>query len=241
MTISAVGSVATSSGSTTLSVSPTTIGNILVVAIGTSGSDFLINSISGGGVTTWQLVNSGYNISGLGSRNGSYVYLGIITSTGSTTITLTPRTAGIIQGIAAQEFSESSAGGTWNWITVTNRGSPYKAFVAESSVGAVTYSSGDYTNTDVVYPQSSGLVGYPTADSMFIANGSFFYTPSGSTTGFTYTNYGTSNRSQFIYETNLTPSSFYKPTWSTATAGRIATCASVVWYQPPSGPIVMIV
>ena len=241
MTISAVGSVATSSGSTTLSVSPTTIGNILVVAVGTLGSNFPITSISGGGVTTWQLVNYGANVSSGISRNGSYVYLGIITSTGSTTITVTPFTAGTIKGIAAQEFSESSAGGTWNWSTATNFPSVYKAFVSDSSPVLSSYSSGDYTYTDVAYPQSSGLVGYPTAESMFIANGSFYHTPSGSTTGFTYTNYGTSNRTQFIYQTNLTPSSFYKPTWSTATAGLIATCASVVWYQTPSNPIVMIV
>ena len=240
MTISAVGSVATSSGSTTLSVSPTTIGNILVVAIGTLGSNFPITSVSGGGVTTWKLVNYGANVSSGLSRNGSYVYLGIITSTGSTTITVTPRTAGIIQGIAAQEFSESSAGGTWNWDTTLIRPSIYKAFVADTSLPGA-FSSGDYTYTDVQYPQPSGLVGYPTAESMFIACGSFYHTSSGSTTGFTYTNYGTSNQTQFIYQTNLTPSSFYKPTWSTATAGRIATCASVVWYQPPGNPIVMIV
>ena len=241
MTISAVGSVATSSGSTTLSVSPTTIGNILVVAIGTLGSNFPITSVSGGGVTTWKLVNYGANVSSGLSRNGSYVYLGIITSTGSTTITVTPLAAGTIQGIAAQEFSESLAGGTWNWITTTIVPSVYKAFVSDSYFGAATaYSSGDYTYTDVQYGQRSGLVGYPTAESMFIACGSFYHTSSGSTTGFTYTNYGTSNQTQFVYQTNLTPSSFYIPTWSTATAGLIATCASVVWYQLPS-PIVMII
>jgi hypothetical protein len=104
-------------GYTTLPVSPSATGNVLagtVLGSPTSFGDVL--TMSGGGVTTW-------NITQLAGQQSTdlYVFWGIITSTGASTITFTwtPGTyvAATIYKYNCREFNTTATGGAWSLST----------------------------------------------------------------------------------------------------------------------------
>ena len=113
MAISAVGSIAISNGVNTLSVSPTAIGNILVLTVPNTGSgvNTPLTAVSGGGVTTWVLVAwGGYRTPGYGID----LWYGVVTSTGASTITITASSPSYgSMALGCLEFSGGSAG-TWS-------------------------------------------------------------------------------------------------------------------------------
>lgn len=124
--ISAVGTAftqAATSGATTLSVTPTTVGNCLIVATNTTlTTDSL--SLSGGGCTQWvRLVGPFVGGSGTVAME---LWVGTITATGASTITFTgspSALSGGTNGFMAQEFAGGGAGTVWaaeTWGTVTN-------------------------------------------------------------------------------------------------------------------------
>ena len=107
--IAPVGTLVTGSAgttTTTLAVSPTKVGNILVLAFREYPSTASVTSISGGGVTTWHKLASGLNS---GSSEAELWY-GVVTTAGAATVTalIALSTSSIL---AAQEFAKS--GGTW--------------------------------------------------------------------------------------------------------------------------------
>ena len=153
------------SGALTLSVTPVTTGDILVLAF-QAGATALSSSVSGGGVTTWSNA-TGY----LDTTNQQLVEIwwGPVTATGAATITVTNSSATGFNRLEAREFS-SSPSGTWS-VTTAN---PSSATSGSSPTG---------TGTAVSYPSltGSGLC-VDHADSVFGGM------TGGSTTGFTYDN-----------------------------------------------------
>jgi large repetitive protein len=116
--ISAVGTYvnannATSGTTYTLAVSPTAIGHLLflTVACDTATTTVSATSVSGGGVTTWTKV-AGHAIFSASNVNLE-LWMGVITATGSQTITVTWSASATGHYLGAQEFSSSLASPVW--------------------------------------------------------------------------------------------------------------------------------
>ncbi len=141
--ITAVGTTATHSGAagTTLSVSPTAVGDCFILASGVQSATVFVSSVSGGGVTTW--VNLAHAVN-LGAQTASYdLWLGVVTATGASTITVTGSAslAALVVTLWAQQFhggtsplwgvdgaqtgskTNSPASTTITWPTLTPSGS----------------------------------------------------------------------------------------------------------------------
>jgi len=110
--ITAVGSAyknAIGAGKTTLAVTPTAIGNCLVVGawVGTA-----ITTVSGGGCTDWtRLVGPFLGTGGVYLKD---IWLGTISTTGASTITFSG-TAGSFAGYLGQEFAGGVGGAGTVW------------------------------------------------------------------------------------------------------------------------------
>ena len=116
--------VSTSGLSPTLSVSPVNLGDLMTVFIWASKGN-TINSISGGGVTTWSKIVG---------ANSEEMWRGIVTSTGASTITASLSTpSGPTVEFAAQEWTTGSTNGSW----VIDA----SATISNSSSTTVTYPS----------------------------------------------------------------------------------------------------
>jgi hypothetical protein len=105
-----VGAFASANGTAlkTLSVSPTAIGDVLVLAVGCYSSAVQVSAVSGGGVTTWTRLI--YAAPG-SSEGDSELWWGVITAVGTATITITTAAAYTIF-LACQQFT---AGGPAVW------------------------------------------------------------------------------------------------------------------------------
>jgi hypothetical protein len=140
-TISAVGSLVKNSGTakTTLAVSPSAVGNTFVLSTMVVSTTVTVSSVSGGGVTTSKLTSAVDSASGAEEE----LWLGPITATGSSTITVTY--SGSISGknseLDAQEYS-SSAGASTTW--------------AKDVVGSHTNSSSTTVTFPSLTPTGSG-------------------------------------------------------------------------------------
>jgi hypothetical protein len=105
---------------TTVSVSPTTVGDILVVAVAIDPTSSTITGVSGGGVVTWvKIITAGSLGTGGYSEN---LWFGIVATTGSSTVTLTGLPGGAYRRIYVQEFSGGTSG-VWRVDTATTFGS----------------------------------------------------------------------------------------------------------------------
>ncbi len=202
-TITAVGSLAQNSGSgkSTLSVNPQHVGDALVLSIGVFPSSPTVSSVSGGG-STWTRVS--YTT----ASGDIEEWLGTITTTGSSTITVT--FSGSISGkqdeLLAQEFS-SSTGSSTTW--------------ALDVAGNATTSSNSTTVTmPTLSPSGSGelYVDYSAVDNSGAA---------GSTSGFTYD--VTSEGSIFAYNpsvsSSVTPTASQSPTGTYTEAAALLTAS----------------
>ena len=111
--ISAVGSAALTvgTGTTTLDVNPTAVGDVLVLTSILSSSSLTIASVSGGGVSTWIRLADPF----VASRTLD-MWMGVISTAGSATITVTGSgsVAAITVRLAAQQFT-STAGVNTQW------------------------------------------------------------------------------------------------------------------------------
>lgn len=203
-TITAVGSLVQSSGSgkSTLSVNPQHVGDAFVLSIGVFPSSPTVSSVSGGG-STWSRV-SYTTVSG-----DIEEWLGAITTTGSSTITVTfsGSISGVQDELLAQEFS-SSTGSSTTW--------------ALDVAGNATTSSNSTTVTmPTLSPAGSGelYVDYSAVDNSGSA---------GSTTGFTYD--VTSEGSIFAYDpsvsSSVTPIASQSPTGTYTETAALLTASS---------------
>ncbi len=96
---------------TTINVSPTGPGNLLVLSAGLQNNQNIV-SISGGGVTSWQPITSGH--SGTGSLKSVELWRGVVTSTGASTVTITFSGSAGTTDLAVDEYTMNSAYGTWS-------------------------------------------------------------------------------------------------------------------------------
>ena len=210
-TIAAVGGLSSAHGSalTTLSVAPQAAGDVLAVGVqgvsaGTTGD---VTGLSGGGVTTWHKVQQYYGATG----NDVEVWYGVITTTGSSTITFS--WSGTITGhtleYSAQEFTAGFGGSTvWSVDTSGTHDS--------SSSTTVTFPS--------LTPSGSGELYFGYAVAYNTGSG-------GSTSGFTYAL--TSLENVTAYDTNV--SGAVTPTAGQSPAGVAGSAAVLLTASNGSG------
>ena len=208
MSISAVGSIYVSNASANLSVSPTAIGDILVL-VGGSNDGGVVSSVSGGGVTTWnQLVGEA------NTGVGSDMWWGVVTTTGTANISTTSSGSTGFQCLAALQFT---GGGTGTWSA---DGSPSGFF------GNAT--SGNYPSL------TPGVAGELYIATMAAASTTTF---GGSTAGFTYNNTvggtGQERYTTFVYGD---VSSAASPAWTNSNGVNYAGGAQLLKFTPLSAP-----
>lgn len=182
---------------TTVADSPASLGNLLVLYTH-STNNVSITGISGGGVTNWTKITS--NVGGAAGNNE--MWRGVVTGTGSGTITVTYSGAAGANEITAQEFTMGSSGGTW----------------AVDTSGATTGSS-----TTINYPSLT-----PTASSELYAGYAWGANTmsAGSTSGFTYR---TTNSSKYTAaNTSVTGGSAVQPTASQSVSGNYNSIAALI-------------
>lgn len=173
-----------SGSSWTLPVSPATVGDVLVVAIGNYAS-LTVSSISGGGVTTWNLLSPA-------STGTLRIVLawGIVTTAGAATITAVMSSSSTSGEIFAQELTKTSGafiadGGSATGLTsgpVLNLASlsptnPQEAYVAAYYINATpTVGTQGYT----VYPASCTQIGLLINTNVAITQAPQLYAPGAS-------------------------------------------------------------
>lgn len=210
MAITAVGSLAVSTGAYTLAVSPTAVGDILVLAVpALASSAHNPSAVSGGGVTTWNHINGYASAAGIPTAD---LWWGVITATGPATITITDSTSTSVIAMACQQFT----GGTGTWAadgTGANSGS------------ATAATSGNYPS---LTPAG--------ANELYVACGCFSIGgPGGSTSGFTYANpigaTGNEAHAAFVYNPSASSPTAQSPAW-TSSSGRYALAAGLLAFTP---------
>ena len=212
MTITAVGSPVTqqkSSGSFSVTVTPTAIGDVMVVLTGGQAPSGQVSGMapSGGGVTTWNLVTL---YAGGGVFTG--IWWGVVTATGSSTLTVAATFSGADAGLVVQQFHSSTLGA---WSADTYGQSVLTGAAASGNMESLTP-----TNSAELY---FGVMSQA---------GSTLTSLSGSSSGFTYVSppayaYTTMLTAYYLNAANPTA---YSPNWSSAvsaqwmTAGVALTC-----------------
>jgi hypothetical protein len=143
VTISPVGSAYTANGSglLTLNVAPTTAGDLMVFAID-AGTTAASTGVSGGGVTTW---NSGARYLDTGNTVADEIWWGVVTSAGSSAITVANAGATAWCRLWARQYT---AGSSVPWI-----------LVSASPPSPASGGGGAGTGTAVTYPALSGYPG----------------------------------------------------------------------------------
>ncbi|MFN2592958.1 MAG: hypothetical protein ABR532_09030, partial [Candidatus Dormibacteria bacterium] len=119
-TISTVGTMKTANNNsalcTSIALTPNAIGNLIVLVIEekySAASNLKVSSISGGGVTTWSNVLQRFMVDGI---HGVDVWMGVVTSTGSLTATVTyASTTGQVAGSINGHELTSTAGTSTIW------------------------------------------------------------------------------------------------------------------------------
>lgn len=207
MPISANGGPWTNSGSglKTLAVVPVTAGDLLVLSFN-GGATAFSSSVSGGGVTTWQMA-SGY----LDTSDSVTVEIwwGVVTATGSATITVTNSTATGFNRLHCREWTGSAS-----WAVLAASPSP-------STSGGAPFATGATVNYQSL--TGSGLyVGH--ADSVF---GNM---TGGATSGFTYEQ--NNGHQEVCFNTAAVNAA---PTSTTDNAGGYEVCAAL--FGPASNPV----
>lgn len=108
MAIAAVGSLFVSDSGDTITVTPVSIGDVLVLFYTTSAEFSILDSVSGGGVASWTIAAT---ISSPSLKYCTGVAWGVVTATGSSVITVVNAGAsysGVSLGV--QEFTGGSSG-----------------------------------------------------------------------------------------------------------------------------------
>ena len=201
--------------SAALSVSPTALGDVLVLFAGSVGyhntahtdlstNDQPVSSVSGGGVTTWNKLVA----QGVGTNHGtdSEVWWGVITSTGSQTITVDWASSVTYVVLVAQQF-HSSVAATWS------AGTPSLEATAAYTLESFTSLSASVAGGIYVAARANFSIN---ASTYTFSNGAIANYPGSGTIG------------SVIYAYNLSPgTSSQSPSWnaqetSTYTDGQVA-------------------
>lgn len=120
--IGATGTTATAggTGTTTLPVSPTTVGDVLILGSILTSTSLSISSVAGGGVTTWTRIAGNF----VGSTNTLSIWMGVVTTAGASTVTVTPSgsIAAVTHRLIAQQFTSAGGTGTTWAVAVAGTG-----------------------------------------------------------------------------------------------------------------------
>ncbi len=118
-------------GTTTLSVSPQHVGDLMTLAIKICSPTVSVSSVSGGGVTSWTKAVGPYTAY---KDTELEIFTGVVSTKGSSTITVTfsASVRSVYVGLAAREFS-GSAGTSTTWALDTGAG------IANASSSTVTF------------------------------------------------------------------------------------------------------
>lgn len=203
--VTAVGTAAFASGTgtTTLAVNPTAVGDLLVLGTRLDTTSNAVASVSGGGVTEWIHVIQPF----AGSSKTFDLWMGVVTASGSSTITITGNSSLAAVGVSmfAQQFHSSAGSGTSWSIDATGTGR------TNGSSTSVTFPT--------VVPSGSGGRAY-------IGLGWTTNTAqtTGATSGYTVQVAGTNN--MFVYNPNVSTSQ--SPVATQNTAGASTTIGFVV-------------
>jgi len=200
-TITAVGGLADAQGSgvSSLTVSPKSVGDALVLTAKVSSATATVSSVAGGGVTTWtKLISYQDNTS-----HDLEIWLGTVTTAGSAKITVGYSTSvsGASVELTAQEFT-AGLGATTVWAKDTAAG--------QSNVSSTTIASPPLT------PATTGelYLGYSRSPGQLLA---------GSTPGFTYDPTALGN--MVLYDTGVSsavaPTSRQSPADTSSTVGAL--------------------
>jgi hypothetical protein len=157
----------------TLNVSPVSIGDLMILFVAPQKGN-TVNSVSGGGVTSWSKITSTIN------GTGMEMWRGVVTSTGAKTVSVSLSGAAGNNELAASEFTTGSTTGSW---VVDTSNTLYNSTASTT----VTYPNLTPQSTKDLY------VGYATSSSTMSA---------GSTAGFTYLTGGQTN-TQGLYNTSV--------------------------------------
>jgi RHS repeat-associated protein len=204
--ISAVGSLqqVEGTGNSTLSVSPVTVGDAFVFAAKVKDASVTISSVSGGGATWQKLTNAG-------SNPDIELWLGTITTTGSSTITVTYSGSVASDAIEldAQEYTNGTGSST-TW--------------SQDVVGS---SNNTTSSTTVAFPTLTPsathelYVGFARIPNTGVA---------GSTSGFTY-DVTSPNANLYIYNPNVSsavsPTGVESPAGTSIAVGALITASAL--------------
>ena len=186
-----------------MSVSPTAIGDVAVVSSSAYNGVYsmIIGLPSGGGGTTWNILAGGTGSSG----ELVEIYWGVITSTGSSSLTFTMTGNPNYNFVAYRQFNGP---GTW---------------LADGS-GAATDGSAARGNYASQTPTGANELYVATA---WLGLGSG--TIGGSTGGYVYKNgWGPFNVSTFVYFLNASNPTAYSPAWVQSPSDIFTTCAGLL-------------
>lgn len=163
--IGATGAAATAGGTgiSTVAVSPTALGDVLVLAADLTSTSLTVSSVAGGGVTTWTRIAGNF----VGTTNTLAIWMGTVTTTGPSTVTITGSgsLAAVTTRLIAQQLtSAGGAGTTWSvdvagtgrnnsssatvtYPTITPGGGNriYVGYAQDTSVGLLTGATAGYT------------------------------------------------------------------------------------------------
>lgn len=197
---------ATGTALATLAVHPTAVGDLIVLAGAAGDNGFRgTETVSGGGVTTWTLIDGILSTGPISTM----MWFGVVTTAGASTITVTGGSAATAT-LFAQQFSVGIPA-IWSLDTLGT----FFAF----SGGSAT--SGPYATVPMTPAGPSELC----VGAAVLPGG----TLGGSSPGFTYRSLG---NGQFIFNPSISNPNTYNPGWTQASAGYASALAFLIPSNP---------
>jgi hypothetical protein len=188
-----------------LTISPSTVGDEIVLTTQIPTSGVTVSSVTGGGVANWTKVVVS---AGNGTTNRVEMWVGTVTATGNSTLTVNYSASPGAEEITATEFTASGVNASTSW-GIQSSSSKLNSTASTS----VTFPNMTAVNGSELY------VGYAQVQNPPASNGS--------TPGFNYI--GTSTQHNVItYNTALAANTSYQPTANQNSAGQSNTVAVVL-------------
>jgi hypothetical protein len=188
-----------------VAVSPSTVGDEMVLTTQIPTSPVTVTGVSGGGVTTWSKVIAN---NGNGTVNRVEMWVGTVTSTGNSNITVTYSGSPGAEEITATEFTAAGVNASTSWGIESS-----SSQLNTTSSSTVTFPSATAVNGSELYV-GYAQVQHPPATT-------------GSTTGFNYIITSTQHN-VITYNTGLAANNTYQPTANQNSAGQSNTIDAVL-------------
>jgi hypothetical protein len=194
-----------SNNTNTLVISPSTVGNEIVLTTQIPTSGVTVTGVSGGGVASWNKVVTS---AGNGTVNRVEMWVGTVTASGSSTITVTYSAAPGAEEITATEFTAAGVNAATSWGTES-----FGSQLNSTASSTITFPSRTAVNGSELY------VGYAQVQNPPAT--------AGSTSGFNYRITSTQHN-VITYNTSLAANTTYQPTANQNTSGQSNAVAVVL-------------